>query len=396
MELTTPRPSVTVEKALWMKGRFVVPRIKNHLIGGPMSNLTKLSAWMTIAAAIGVVCQATAFGQDLSVATVTPAEPPAQLLSDAAQLSGSPLTLTDAEQNSVHIFPTVSFAATASSSDPGPLLYHAGGSIMPRLNIYSIYWKPAHLQSGATASMSAAYRAVVTNLNADYVGHGIHNNNTQYYQTIGGVTTNASGLLFSVAGVGSNAGTYLDTGTYPASGCTDTKTPGNCITEVQLETELLRVMTLKGWTGGLDKIFMIYTAQNEGSCFDSSSSSCAYVQYCAYHGHTVANSQPVIFANIPYGDTTVCQIAGQPSPNANPAADAASTGASHEITEAVTDPLLNAWFTSQGNEIGDLCAYNYGSNPYDGGLANQSWNGHFYELQQEFDNHAGGCVQVGP
>jgi hypothetical protein len=31
---------------------------------------------------------------------------------------------------------------------------------------------------------------------------------------------------------------------------------------------------------------------------------------------------------------------------------------SHVVTEAITDPFLNAWFDSSCNEIGDLCAYN--------------------------------------
>jgi hypothetical protein len=50
--------------------------------------------------------------------------------------------------------------------------------------------------------------------------------------------------------------------------------------------------------------------------------------------------------------------------------------ASHEFTEAITDPELNAWFTAQGNEIGDhLCAYDYGLfYNWDGGNANQMWN----------------------
>ena len=77
---------------------------------------------------------------------------------------------------------------------------------------------------------------------------------------------------------------------------------------------------------------------------------------------------------------------------------------SHEITEAQTDPLLDAWYTagSSGFEIGDLCAYDYGHlQGWDGGKANQNWNGHFYELQAEFDNEAyatlgDGCSQVGP
>jgi Phosphate-induced protein 1 conserved region len=367
-----------------------------------MSALTKFAAWVTAAAALSIVCQATAFGQDINVATATPAEAPAQLLSEAAQVTGNPLTLTDAEQHSIHIFPTVESSAVTNTSG-GPLIYHSGGSIMPLLNIYAIFWKPATLQNGNPAVMSAAYRTIQGNLLEDYVGHGIHNNNTQYYQIISGVTTYVSGLLFSTAGTGSEAAAYVDTGSYPASGCTDAATPGNCITDAQLQTELQRVMTLKGWTGGLDKIFVIYTAQGEGSCFKSDSVTCAYKPntggsaYCAYHG--AIGSSPataIIYANIPYGNPGHCQVPGTPSPNANPSADTATTAVSHELTEAVTDPLLNAWFDSSGNEIGDLCAYNYATNSYDGALANQSWNGRFYELQQEYDNHAGGCVQVGP
>ena len=31
----------------------------------------------------------------------------------------------------------------------------------------------------------------------------------------------------------------------------------------------------------------------------------------------------------------------------------------HELSETVTDPDLNAWYTSNGSENGDLCNYNY-------------------------------------
>ena len=53
------------------------------------------------------------------------------------------------------------------------------------------------------------------------------------------------------------------------------------------------------------------------------------------------------------------------------------------------------------SENGDLCATYvaasmYGTNTWDGGLANQMWNGRFYEVQTEWDNHTGGCAQVGP
>ena len=77
-------------------------------------------------------------------------------------------------------------------------------------------------------------------------------------------------------------------------------------------------------------------------------------------------------------------------------ADAATTSASHEVTEIITDPFGTAWYTSQGNEIGDLCAYIYQNNTYANGLANQFWSGFPFELQTEFDNQSGQCVQIGP
>ena len=71
------------------------------------------------------------------------------------------------------------------------------------------------------------------------------------------------------------------------------------------------------------------------------STSCAYTQYCAYHG-------VIQHANLPYGESAYCQNAGVPSPNGNADADTAATAASHELTEAITDPMLNAWFDLQG------------------------------------------------
>jgi hypothetical protein len=302
----------------------------------------------------------------------------------------SQLTVTDGVQK-VHIFPTVDMAAKLAQypSDPGPLIYHTGGPIMTgSLTFYAIYWIPAHLQNGGSTSLPSHYQGVENSLLADYSGHGIANNNTQYYQRINSVTT-------YIQNRGQTGGNYIDTNPYPASGCNDTYTPGNCITDAQIQTEIKRVMAIKGWTGGLSKMFLLFTSSGEGSCFDASGSSCAYVEYCAYHGATSDNPS-IVYGNEPYGDVNICQEPGTPSPNNDPAADTAATAASHEMTEAITDPQLDAWYTAQGNEIGDLCAYNYGTNTWDSGKANQRWNSIYFELQMEYDNHQSGCVQLGP
>jgi hypothetical protein len=326
--------------------------------------MRKLVVWLALMAITGLILGRSAQAQD-----------------DLAQLTWSNAT------SSIHEFPTVNRAAGLVGLDSGPLLYHTGGSIMPTVTTYAIFWVPPKLQTGGATSMSAQYITVQIKLLLDYVGHALGSNNTQYYQTISGTTY--------VQDKGGFGGFYIDSTAYPASGCTDSATPGNCISDAQSQAEISKVMTLKGWTPSINKMFLLFTSSGEGSCF-TGTSQCAYTVYCAYHGSFGSTSTPTIYGNEPYGDTSVCQVAGTPSPNGNAAADTAATAASHELTEAITDPLLNAWFTAGGSEIGDLCAYNYGANTWDGALANQMWNGDFFELQTEYDNHAGGCVQVGP
>ena len=66
---------------------------------------------------------------------------------------------------------------------------------------------------------------------------------------------------------------------------------------------------------------------------------------------------------------------------------------SHELIEAITDPFPTpgatpaypqAWNTTDGNEIGDLCAGN------DTQLSTAAGN---FVLQQEFDNSINGCAK---
>jgi hypothetical protein len=296
--------------------------------------------------------------------------------------------------SSIHIFPVAALAKSvspllvAAAGVPSGLQYHAGGQIMPSVTIYTIFWVPPKLQTGAATAMSTGYQALQMRLLQDYPGHGIHNNLTQYYQKIGASTT-------YVQNVGSFGGSYVDTSPYPSSACNNTNTPGNCITDAQLRAEIQKVMSLKNWQGGLNKIYFLYTSSGEGSCSNGDATSCSYSQYCAYHSF-IPGSPPIIYANMPFGDPKLCQDGTPPSPNGDPAADTASTAASHELSEAITDPLENAWFGAQGTEIGDLCAYKYGAMNWGNNNANQMWNGNLYLVQQEWDNHINACAPVGP
>lgn len=325
-----------------------------------------------------------------TVATLAIAGLTAILLQASAVAQVGPLTFSNGNSR-LHLLPTVNDAAVhralAALYGTPPLLYN-GGQVMPTTTLYAIFWIPSQLQNGGTTSMSTHYRTVQTNFLKDYNGHGIDNNNTQYYQVVSTTTT-------FIQNKGAFGGAYVDTSAYPASGCSDPATPSNCISDAQIQAEIQKVMGLKGWTGGLTKMFLLFTSSGEGSCIDSGGQTyCAYTTYCAYHGYISGNT-PIIYSNQPYGDLNVC-AAGQPSPTGDPVADSVASTASHEVTEAITDPLLTAWYTSDGYEIGDICAYLYGTASWDSGKANEDWNGHFYELQMEYDNHTGACVQLGP
>jgi len=317
---------------------------------------------------------------------------------------GLPLNVTAEGGRQIHVLPAVhkvkALAALNNNGGTPPLLYH-GGPVMTSPTVYAIFWAPPTLQDGSATSLSAAYQTVQTNMLKEYFGHGIANNNTQYYQVVGTTKT-------YIKNSGKFGASFVDTSSYPGKDCTDpaVPTPTNCITDTDLRNEITKVMGLKGWTGGGNKIFFLFTSSNEGQCAVSNSQ-CSYNNYCAYHSSFVnSSSQSVIYANVPYGNTSFCQVPGAPSPNSNPAADAAATGASHELTEAITDPLGNAWFDSSGYEIGDECAYFYGLAGYNSGKANELWDGHPFFLQTEYSNYLSGwtpllssfpgCFNTGP
>jgi hypothetical protein len=313
------------------------------------------------------------------------------------------LNLTAESGRAVHILPPPArFKALGALNNNGgtpPLLYK-GGPVMTTATVYAIYWASPTLQDGSPTSLSAAYQTVQNNMLKEYFGHAIANNNTQYYQVVGGTKT-------YIKNSGRFGGSYVDTSPYPGKDCSDpaVPTPTNCISDTDLQNEISKVMGIKGWTGGVNKMFLLFTSSNEGQCL-TSSTQCSYQVYCAYHSAFVnSSSQDVVYGNIPYGNTSVCQIPGAPSPNSNPAADVAATAASHELTEAITDPLGNAWFDSSGFEIGDECAYFYGFIGWDSAKANETWDGHPFLLQTEYSNYLSGwsistsypgCFNSGP
>jgi len=323
---------------------------------------------------------------------------------DVAASAPTDLSLTRIKEDGglAHIAPTQAFAAArAQALAAGPItnagvydLAYYGGKVMTAPTIYAIYWAPPKLQNGVATGWSTAYQNLQTQFLTDFSGNGLAKNNTQYYQTVSGVKT----AISSITKVG---GVYVDTTAYPASGCKDSATPAGCLSDAQLQAEIKKVIALKGWpASGINNLYFIYTAKGEGSCFGSD---CANVTYCAYHSAYGTQAAPTLYAHVPYANDAGCHV--PKSPNNNIDADSAASITSHELIEAITDPLVGfatvygpplAWYNSSAGEIGDICNAQVGTNSYGGGTANQSWNGHLYELQMEYSNAKHACVQTGP
>jgi len=269
--------------------------------------------------------------------------------------------------------------AGGAPASGGNLTYH-GGSVMLTSAAYAIYWAPG------SNTISSSYQALINRFFNDVGGSSLYNILTQYYE---GSTPS---YIQNVATLG---GSWVDTvNPYPHAG-----TGADPLLDADIRAEVVRAIAANGWpNGGLNAVFFVFTAKGVESCVDATDCTIGtqHPTYCAYHWSFFSGSSDVIaYANMPYAGTWVsgypysCGFFSQP-PNNNEDADLEISITSHEQFETVTDLLGDAWFDSSGSEIGDKCAYTYGSVGSDG--RNVTLNGNPYIVQQEWSNASNGCV----
>jgi hypothetical protein len=250
---------------------------------------------------------------------------------------------------------------------------------------YTIYWVP---KDQSTYTVGAKYKFLIDRFFADVASDSgktsnVYASDTQYYDW--------SGYISYASSFG---GSVVDTHPLPPSGCSHPYT-SVCLTDAQIQDEIGNVIEEQGWTPGPSAVFFMLTPRGVGSCFDSSSSSCAFTQYCAYHSSFGSGSTVTLYANIPYADTVYGACDAGHHPNGDDA-DATINLISHEHNEAITDPLGNAWLDRSGQENGDKCAWNFGTaHGSSGAEYNQVINEDTYYLQQEWSNRSAGCVLTG-
>ncbi len=259
-------------------------------------------------------------------------------------------------------------ASTAAlSGNAGPLLlnYHGGPVILGQTHIYYIWYGNWSVDPNAAPILNA----LANNL----TGSPYYNILTQYSQT------NPSGNISnSVVLGGSTNSTYVAANPLAL---TDNDISG--IVQAAIGNNSLPL--------DANGVYFVLTAPGvaETSGFLSI--------YCGYHSSFSLSNTWINYAFI--GDAAgpnlnKCAEQTASSPNNDPSVDAMASIIAHELSEAVTDPLFNAWYDLDQQEVADKCAFTFGTTfaAPNGSMANVTLGGFDFLLQQNFSNASDSCV----
>lgn len=225
-------------------------------------------------------------------------------------------------------------------------LAYAGGALIQNASVYTIFW-------GSGWSGKADMQTLMGEINqffTDILVSPLIDQLSEY---------NVAGQY--TIGHGNLAGTTVITAGAPASGGT--------IDDAAIQK------TLQGWVNGNqvpavtpNMLYFIYFDQGVTVTMEGGSS-CS--DFCGYHD---AISNNIYYAVMPYPSCDGC-IAGLST------IDAITGTSSHELCEAITDPVPpNGWYDQTNNmEIGDICAWTF-----------KTVAGH--NVQLEWSNQAGKCL----
>jgi len=228
--------------------------------------------------------------------------------------------------------------------------YHGGPLILGTTNVHFIYY----------GSWSSGSRSILDNLASSIGGSPYFNINTTYYN---------------------GSGTHVSNSVHYSGSVNDNYSHGNTLSDSSISA----IVAAQNPTD-TNGVYFVLTASdvNESSGFCT--------QYCGWHTHGTINGRDIKYAFI--GNPARCPSActnGTSPPNGDVGADGAASIISHELEEAVTDPDLNAWYDSRGEENADKCAWTFGSTYSNGtGTANMNLGGRDYLIQQNWVNSGSG------
>ena len=314
----------------------------------------------------------------------------------------------------ISLMPHGAAKGSRGGSTGGAVLLNHNGPVLSAAAPHVIYWAPSghpiagnsqalvnrYLTDVAAVSSSTAKNASSTNVYSVLAQYG-----SPYNQSFG------------------SASAVLDTNPYPAkeTGCKLATGMTACVNDSALQAEITRLITAgrlpaPGTPGaGTTPVYFMITPVDVNVC---ASGGCASTSFCAYHTYFTSGGSDVLYASVPFSvfasSSKGCQTDGTPTyltPSGTYSGDEAYNVAddlSHELSEVITDPLINAWYSGNGYEVADLCeayaatadtskgvsplAYAPAFTDAGGGTYDQLIHGDEYYNQTEYSNSAGQCA----
>jgi Phosphate-induced protein 1 conserved region len=274
-------------------------------------------------------------------------------------------TPADGRGNLTRQMPPRGHSASGGSVVQGNgISYHSGPVMRSGVNIYYIWY-------GNWAQDPAA-NAILTDY-ATYVGGSPYFNiNTTYGDTLGNVPNTQATVKY--------AGSASDSGSL-----------GTSLNDNGIWTLVTNALSASKLPVDPNGVYFVLTAPYvaETSGF--------LTQYCGWHTYNIYNGTAIKYAFVGNAAASMGSCSVQSNgPNGDGQADAMVSVVAHELEEAATDPQLNAWYDSSGNENADKCAWTFGTTytAPNGTQANMTIGPRNYLIQRNWVNAGGGSCDV--
>lgn len=242
------------------------------------------------------------------------------------------------------------------------ICYHGGPLMVSQTKVFFIWYG----NWTAHAAGKTALADMITNLN----GSPIYNINTTY--------TN-------------NAGTHVINSVVLAKQIHDNLSQGTALTNATVQAIVTGAIAAGKLPKRSDALYFVLTAPNVTlSGFGT--------QFCGWHTYTIYDTTKIKYSFVGNASTQApsgCGASGL-TPNDDAGIDGMASVVFHELSETVTDPLLNAWYDNSGMENADKCAWTFGTlyTAPNGALANVHLGSRDYKLQRNWVHDAAGYCSL--
>ena len=176
-----------------------------------------------------------------------------------------------------------------------------------------------------------------------------------------------------------------------AGSATDSYSHGTALSDAGVQAVVSGAISSGKLPSDANGVYFVLTSA------DVSETSGFLTQYCGWHTHGTIGTTDIKYAFVGDASANLSACSGQSvSPNGNVAGDAMISVIAHELEEATTDPDLNAWYDTRGQENADKCAWTFGTSTTlpSGAKYNMTLGGTRFYIQRNWVNANGGSCSL--